>query len=80
MKSSTRARLILAGIMVLALLSYLTIAANASKAVGGGMYEVAASRLDYADLAAFDPDAAQAEMARLAAQHAPLVSRARKAR
>lgn len=43
-------RFLLGAIMALAIVSYLTIAANAPRSVGGGMYELAASGLDYADL------------------------------
>ena len=42
--------LLLGVIMALALASYFTIAAHASKSLGGGIFEIAASNLAYADL------------------------------
>lgn len=52
MQTGTYGKLLLGAIMVLALSSYVAISANASKAVGGGIYEVAAANLSYADLMA----------------------------
>ena len=49
MKPGTHGKLLLGAIMALALLSYVAITANASRAVGAGIYEVEASSLSYAD-------------------------------
>ena len=49
MKPCERGRLLVGAIMALALMSYLTITASASKATGAGIYEVELSDLAYAD-------------------------------
>ena len=66
MKPSIRGKLLLGAIMALALSSYVAITANASKAVGAGIYEVAASNLSYAELVGTGHVKGANEMKRLA--------------
>ena len=65
MKPSIRGKLLLGAIVALALSSYVAITANASKAVGAGIYEVEASELSYADLVAVGPTHGGHELQRL---------------
>lgn len=51
----TVGRLLLAAIMVVALLSYLTITTTASKSAGAGIYELEVSNLALATLLASEP-------------------------
>ena len=66
MNSPNRGRLLLAIIMALAFLSYLTITANAFRAAGGGIYEVEVSNLVYGELLGTSTAGASSEMKPLA--------------
>ncbi|MEO8859163.1 MAG: hypothetical protein ABI343_19420 [Burkholderiaceae bacterium] len=68
MTPGLRGKLAIAVVVVLAVLCYVIIATNAHRAVGGGIYEVAAADISYLDLTDAMPLATHTELSHLASQ------------